>query len=150
MSNADAVVMLDDDISGLTPGWDAALIRALEEVPGAVMVSARLMNADGTVGTMMSIKPDLSPQRQVVEKGYLPSACIAFRRYRAAWFDENFIGSGWEDTDFCDTLHTINPSGVFAICNDIRVVHRNEMKNGSAVNFELNKRYYMKKHGRVE
>jgi glycosyltransferase involved in cell wall biosynthesis len=147
-SNAEYIVMLDDDITGFTYGWADRLVKTLFDNTDVVMVSARLMNDDGTFGTMMDIAPNLDDIIQVVDHRYLPSACIAFRRDTRLRFDENFIGSGWEDTDFCDTMHKLYPNGLFVINNKIQLIHRNEMKNGNSDAFRANKNYYMNKHKR--
>lgn len=146
-ATAPVVIMLDDDIEGFFPGWDEMLVDALYDGPEHRMVSARLMNKDGTPGTMMDIKPYLDSEFQFV-KGFLPSACIAFHN-DGTRFDENFIGSGWEDTDFCVSLQKRYPEGEFLIANEVKLVHNNEMKNGNSVMFERNKNYFFKKHGGV-
>jgi glycosyltransferase involved in cell wall biosynthesis len=142
-AKAPYVVMLDDDITGFSPGWSEYLIRTVQKFTAA-MVSARLINSDGSCALMMNIIPFLADPYQVVD-GYLPSACIAFRN-DGTRFDENFEGSGWEDTDFCDSLHTKYPRGKFIIDNSVQLIHANEMKNGNAQMFERNKKYYMRKH----
>jgi glycosyltransferase involved in cell wall biosynthesis len=147
-SNSDYIVMVDDDISGFFCGWADILVDSLACIMGCCMVSARLMDSYGTPGIMMSHRRDIIGGTIIVDPGYLPSACVAFRR-DGTRFDENFIGSGWEDTDFCDSLHVRYPYGVFAINNDVRLIHANERKNGNDSNFEINKQYYLKKHGRI-
>ena len=144
-ATAPVVIMLDDDISGFFPGWDEMLVEALYLSPKHVMISARLMNANNTPGMMMSIEPNLEGKFQYVN-GFLPSACIAFHNDDTR-FDENFIGSGWEDTDFCVSLQKKYPEGEFLIANEVKLVHNNEMKNGNSVMFEKNKAYFEQKHG---
>lgn len=147
-ATAPYVVMLDDDISGFFPGWADILCGFLTPFGfwKAAMVSARLINVDGTPGTMMDIEPDLRFNFQIVNPpGYLPSACVAFRN-DGLRFDESFEGSSWEDTDFCDTLHLRYLGHFFVIANEVRLLHANEMKNGNSRVFERNKRYYMQKH----
>jgi glycosyltransferase involved in cell wall biosynthesis len=147
-STAPYIIMLDDDITGFFPGWADMLVEYLQPFNfwKVAMVSARLINADGTLGTMMDIEPDLRFNFQLVNPpGYLPSACVAFWN-DGSRFDESFEGSSWEDTDFCDTLHLQYPGQFFVIANDVRLIHNNEMKNGTSQVFERNKRYYMQKH----
>ena len=146
-SKAPYVIMMDDDIGGFFKGWSEKLINLLIHNKNVTMVSARLINEKCEPALMMNIQPDLSGRYQIVN-GYLPSACIAFRN-NGARFDEEFIGSSWEDTDFCDTLHSIHPNGVFIIDNEVRLIHKNEMKSGDSSTFFRNKAYYVKKHGRV-
>ncbi|MFA5096804.1 MAG: glycosyltransferase family A protein, partial [Candidatus Omnitrophota bacterium] len=60
-SEAPFVIMMDDDISGLYPGWDLELITSLQLDAAISIVSARLLQPDGyTPGPMMSSKKDLS------------------------------------------------------------------------------------------
>ncbi len=122
-SLAEYVIMMDDDISGLSPNWNIELIRQVEANSTVALVSARLLRGDGTPGPMMSSKKDLSGPLEEVPK--VPTACVAFRRtdYR---FDENFKGSGFEDDAFC--LHMAT-QGRIVIDNRVRVVHANEMKH---------------------
>lgn len=146
-ATAPVVIMLDDDISGFYPGWDRELVEALMESESHVMVSARLMHTDGTPGIMMNFTPDMSCKFQYTQ-GFLPSSCIAFRN-DGSRFDENFIGSGWEDTDFCETLQKRYPAGQFLIANGVKLVHANEMKQGNRTNYVKNHQYYIEKHGRI-
>jgi hypothetical protein len=121
------VIMIDDDISGFGNDWASGLVKSLVHNE-AIMVSARLMDAYGQPGTMMSIPVDFS--KPIVESPChaLPSSCICFYRDDTR-FDENYKGAGFEDTDFCFQLHCKYPNKKFLINNDVRVVHRNEKKN---------------------
>src|SRR3989338_1733267 len=98
----DLIIMLDDDITGFFPRWDEILIKPLITDDLVSIVSARLMNVDGTPGPMM-----YDNRRQ--EPGYysslckiVPTTCIAFRK-TSMRFDEKYVG-GFEDTDFCKQM----------------------------------------------
>ncbi len=145
MSMSKIVIMMDDDIAGLFPGWADELIKPLQE--GVSMVSARLMQSKTKVGVMMNIKPDLSVEHQLIEDKLLPSACIAFYKDDTR-FDESYIGSGWEDTDFCFQLNDKYPEGKYIINNNVKLIHKNEMKNQLANhNFLINQSYFRNKWG---
>lgn len=146
-SKSEYVIMLDDDMCGFTYGWSDSLVKALVETDAA-MVSARLINPDGSFGCMMDIEPNTSKILQTVPKRYLPSACVAFRN-DGCRFDEQFIGSSWEDTDFCDTLQKRYPEKIFLIHNGVRLIHHNDQKNGNPEVFAINREYYAGKHGRI-
>jgi len=141
------LIMLDDDITGFFPGWEQKLIEPLLADKSICMVSARLANRDGTCGVMCSndnrLKPrwlEIEPRRDCV----LPSAAIAFRNLGLR-FDENYVGSGYEDSDFCFQYVAMN-AGRFAINNECRLIHLNEMKNQPDNNVR-NRKYFRKKWG---
>ncbi len=154
-ATADCVIMVDDDVCQFPAGWVHQLADVLLLNPYCIMVSARLMNDDGTLGPMLRNGPP-GPLGGWTYVDALPTACIAFRN-DGLRFDENFIGSGWEDDDFCAQLRRKYPKGTFIINEDVRVVHRNEMKNQGFIkgkgpvpggNFEKNQAYYESKWGK--
>lgn len=135
---SDTVIMVDDDITDFPFGeWHEELARPLEN-PAVLLVSARLMNAQGKPGTMNGSKYRLDSEFEDV--AYAPSACIAFRN-DGLRFCEEFRGSGFEDTWFCDCLRKAHPGGRIVIHNGVRVVHKNEMKN-QLENFDWNSQLY--------
>ena len=118
------IIMVDDDITGFPVGWNERLVETLTRFPHCGIVSARLFNKDGSLGYMNSrnfgLKPDL------VWVKIVPTACIAFKHVGEC-FDEQFIGSGFEDTDFC--LAMKKRGYQIAINNLVKVVHLHEQKN---------------------
>ncbi len=139
------VIMLDDDITGFFNGWVEELIKplALDDV---VLVSARLLKPNGSLGMMSGDNYDLSEDyvecTQFPKR--VPTACIAFRN-NGVTFDENYIGSGFEDDDFCRQLAKKYPKGKFIINNAVQLIHLNEMKNQKGVFWKNNKYYYLVK-----
>jgi glycosyltransferase involved in cell wall biosynthesis len=144
-STSDIVIMIDDDIWGFFPGWADKLIEPFSG-SNVVMVSARLMKTKTAYGVMMDIPVDIS--KPIVESPHdmLPSACIAFRN-DGTRFDENYIGAGFEDTDFCKQLNLKYLQGKFVIHNEVKLIHKNEMKNQLNGQLMRNKYYYMNKWG---
>ncbi len=140
-------IMVDDDITGLLDGWVAALIQPLLECPECVMVSPRLMRPDGRYAFMMGcedsrpIGAGLSP----VKGPHLLTACVAIRKDDLR-FDENFIGSGWEDNEYCDQQNRRYPGYTRMIQHNLQVVHKNEQKNQGR-HFSANRAYYVSKGG---
>ena len=139
-ADSDIVVMIDDDISGFYMGWWKDLIEPLKD-KNVVMTSANLVNTDGSPAPMMFRSNSVGGLMSVPR---VPTACVAFRKSKLR-FDENFIGSGFEDDDFCAQLKLDNPSGRFVVVEDCRIVHANEMKNQHGENFEKNKAYFNSK-----
>ena len=148
----DVVIMVDDDVCNFPPKWAWDLIATLEIISDCVLVSARLMNEDGTPGPMTGEPPPTADTGLTVATR-LPTACVAFRN-DGLRFDESFVGSGWEDDDFCAQLRRKYPKGKFVINEDVRVVHKNEMKQQGFIkgkgpvpggNFEKNQAYFEKK-----
>jgi len=134
--------MLDDDISGFYPGWHLDLLAPFRD-PLVCMVSARLMNPDGSIGPTCSRCYDLEPEEiEVFSDGHcvLPTAAIAFRNIGLR-FDERYKGSGWEDNDFCFQYLKANPKYKFIQSNRCRLIHANEMKH-QAEYWTHNKEYF--------
>lgn len=145
----ETAIMLDDDISGFCPGWVEHLLAGLT-LPNAVMVSARLLKPDGkTFGITCSDCYDPTPDEIPVKGGktsILPTAAVAFV-HAGHRLDEKFIGSGYEDSDWCFQYRKSNPAAVFVQSNRCRLIHLNERKEGRGANWDHNKKYFHKKWG---
>jgi len=137
-AEGDYVIMCDDDTEQYPVHWDKGLIDALEAT-GATIVGARLMNPNGSLHAVNYGNYDLS--KDYIQTRTMITACCAFRSTKLR-YDENFIGWGWEDTDFCRQL-----GGTSFVVNTVKVVHRNEHKNpiGSKHQENLNHAYYNRK-----
>lgn len=150
IANSNIIIMADDDMTGFFPGWDVALIEPLLQDPKVCMVSARLMTMDGKVGPNCASSYDLYPEWIYVKTrkdSVMPSACIAFIN-KGLRFDIAYIGSGWEDTDFCFQYLQLDPTYKFVINNNCKLIHKNEMKNQWEDNlFERNKQTFYNKWG---
>jgi len=139
------IIMVDDDVKDFPYGWNEELVRPLMEMENVVLVSARLLSSDGkTLGMTMSSNYNVKDDVVIIENGYSPTACIAFLM-NDILFDENFVGSGWEDTSFNNDMMIKYPKGLHVINNLVKVVHINEMKNQHGENWEKNKVYYESK-----
>jgi hypothetical protein len=145
---ADLVIMCDDDITNFPAGWDRLLAAPFAD-EAVEMTSARLMAPNGEYGQMLG-----HPNRGAAEgltpvpSQELPTACICIRN-RGLQFDEGFVGSGWEDTDYSARLRSLYPEGNWLVVEAVRVVHLNEQKHQHAGNtFERNKALYMSQWGR--
>ncbi|MHC1728115.1 MAG: radical SAM protein [Syntrophobacteraceae bacterium] len=135
------VIMCDDDISGLAPGWNRQLIWQLQENRDILAISARLMNQDGAAGRNTANHFDLAPPLPTVEM--IPTACCIFRKTDVL-FDERYIQAGWEDTDFFMQLRQ-KYGGLIAIANTIRVIHLNEEKNCGGAHNAYNRQLFFSK-----
>ena len=144
-SNNDLVIMIDDDIRSLPYGWNEEIIRLLVEDENIKIVSARLMAEDGRLGLNMGNNYDVSSDVVEVESGYVPTACIAFKKEDDIRFDETYIGSGFEDTDFMNQMMKKYPNSKHVINNLVKLIHINEMKEQRGENWEKNKAYFMNK-----
>jgi hypothetical protein len=136
----DVIIMIDDDMAAFYDGFVEDLTYPLLHDEDVIMSSARLMKADGTIGTMSGENYDMSAPVVEVRARQLPTACVAFRN-DGTRFDERFKGSGYEDTWFCDCLAKKYPHGKFVIVNKCMLVHLNEQK-GAAETLEHNQRVY--------
>ncbi len=145
-SKSDIVIMVDDDVEGFFAGWEAQLIKPLINTDVA-MVSARLLTNSGDLGQMVGHNYDTSKPLVEVECRQLPTACIAFRN-DGTRFDNNYIGSGFEDNDFCfQLINKYGKGAKFLINNEVSLIHRNEMKNQGGINWKHNQSYFMNKWG---
>lgn len=144
------VIMLDDDIGGFFDGWWKMMVKPLEENPDIVMVSARLVKPDRSPGPMMYGGDRTVPLALVPR---VPTACIAFRNDGLRFDDgslidsldkEGYVGSGFEDDDFCARLAEKYPTGRVVINNEVKLVHFNDMKNQGGKYWERNKAYFDK------
>jgi len=138
----DTIIMLDDDITGFFQGWDNKLIELLNK-DDIMLVSARLLKTTGENGFMMGDTGNHHKDYIVVEK--VPTACVAFRKNNIR-FDENFIGSGFEDDDFIKQMKIVFPNKNVIINNNCRLIHINEMKNQHNEFWTHNQKYYYKKY----
>lgn len=139
-------IMLDDDIEGFYPDWTCDLLAALRDEKVAV-ASARLLNPDGSAGPTCSRCYELWPEEIQIESNgicVIPTAAIAFR-HRGFMFDEQFLGSGFEDNDWMFQYLKSEPAAKFIQSNRCRLVHRNEMKNQKGANWKHNQAYFLSK-----
>lgn len=153
-SDNEYIIMIDDDIGGFYKGWQCDLIKPLIEDREIKLVSARLMNPDGSQGPMMGVLPDLSkdiidvPAFMQFEKfkfKAILSAAIAFRKSdiveSGVRFNNNFVGSGFEDTLFCFHLCKAFKDCRIVCTNNCKLIHYHEMKNQSE-NFKYNENLF--------
>ncbi len=140
-------VMLDDDITGLPRNWVVDLIQVLKNEPKCVMVSPALLAPDGSPARFMmgrEVDNAFRTGLEIVKGPHLLTACFAFRKDTIR-FDEHFVGSGFEDSDFCQQQNHRYPGCVRIINHDVRVVHLNEMKHQGGENWEHNRNYFHRK-----
>jgi hypothetical protein len=143
LADSDPFCMVDDDVFGLPQGWAVRLAEVLRQHPEAVMVSAQLAALDGKPGQMMG---GFRAQREGVSEAAqkkLPPACVAIRR-NPVRFCEEYIGSGWEDDDYCARLRVLYPHAQFLVCHDVWVTHANEQKNQQGQFWEHNRAVFLR------
>lgn len=145
------VIMIDDDIEfpKESLGWLKVMAECLSK-PSTLMVSAQLLNQDLSYAYMTGLQdnnlsPMISGETEVPSRRIL-TACCGFK-HNNTLFDDNFIGSGFEDIDYCNMLSELVPDGKFIICHSARAIHKNEAKNQRGIFWNYNKMYYNKKWG---
>jgi len=141
-SDAEIIIMMDDDIGGFYPGWQEMLIQPLLDDDNIKIVSARLMTDYGDLSAMMGCDANIKDPISIANNIIL-SACIAFRKkdIDGIWFDENYIGSGFEDTDFCFQMTSRHPGCKFVVNNKCQLIHFHEMKN-QVEYLPINQKYF--------
>jgi len=148
-SNTSIVVMMDDDITGFYEGWLQDLIKPIAGNMEIGIVSARLCSLDMRMAMAMGMDEYNHPMYPLIfdaDKKRVTTACIAFRNLGIK-FDENYIGSGWEDTDFCMQWNMKYPDKRIVVNNGCIIKHINEAKNQSGYNWEHNRNIFIKKWG---
>jgi hypothetical protein len=148
VAESNTLVMLDDDMTGFFEGWLTKILEPIARDSNVCMVSARLMNQDGTIGPTSADNFDIETKWVYVQRKVMPSAAIAFIDLGLR-FDEKYIGSGYEDTDMCFQYHRENPKYEFVINNECKLIHLHESKNqgeaGEPTN--PNRQYFLQKWG---
>ena len=159
LAESEICVSMDDDITGFYPGWLSDLVRPLledttlcksEEV---MLVTARYLRPDRTLAHQMHCSNKTADQ-PYLEITRLPTACFAYRKSQVDGiikgvnkpFDENFLGSGFEDDSFCIEMQKKYPDLKFVLNNTCKLIHINEMKNQKGANWESNKKYIISKY----
>jgi hypothetical protein len=151
-ANTDIIIMTDDDVTSFYKGWLTDLIKPMLDDLSIMVCAPRLLDKNRNYGHMMGgskIPKDngVYESERFRYKNYyrLPTALIAFRKNNIL-FDENFIGSGYEDSDWCNQLNINFPDKKMVINNNCKLVHINEEKNQGGRYFEHNKAYYLQKY----
>lgn len=145
-AKTERIIMIDDDMTGFYSGWELDLTEPLLTNEKCKLVTARLLNPDKSMGIMMSFehKYNMTDDYITLSENYAPTAAIAFDKGNLS-FDINFIGSGFEDTDFCDEINAQNPGCQFVLANKCKLIHKNEQKHQRGYIWEQNKAYYVQK-----
>ncbi|MFT7462402.1 MAG: hypothetical protein ACI9EF_000742 [Pseudohongiellaceae bacterium] len=96
LATQDLVIFLDDDVL-LPPGWMSRLVAVLGARSDYGAICAHLTFADGSPQTR---RPELLPGE--LWEITIPGTCFVYSRARVhdIRFDENYLGSQWEDTDW--------------------------------------------------
>lgn len=142
------VIMVDDDMQDFPKGWAARMAQVMKDNPDCMMCSPRLMNQDGSTGPMTGYPAADYQGCEIMHRRELTTACVAIRN-TGLLFDEEFIGSGFEDNDYCRQLVQRFPNAQFICIHDLRIVHRNEQKRQGGPFWANNKAYFAKKWNRV-
>lgn len=132
-SQSPFVLWLDDDVVFESPAWDLALWQRINREPKIGVLGIRVKHWQLLEKT---------PQRP---EGSVPDVCGAVmmtRRIPNVGFDDNYVGSQWEDTDYC---FSVRKAGYQVVQdNSIAVIHYNEEKNR---NYTHNQAYFNRKWG---
>ena len=154
-AESEIIISMDDDMTGFYKGWLTDLIEPLQ-AENIATVSARFLQPDGKPAHMMWCGESMDNNIQIVDK--FPTACFAYRKKMFDMiksnkdypdnipYDEHFKGSGFEDDDICIIIKKMFPDMRFVVNNKCKLTHKNEMKNQKGTNWELNKKYIIRKY----
>jgi glycosyltransferase involved in cell wall biosynthesis len=138
LATAPYLVMMDDDIRGFHPGWVQKLVEPLVSDENILYVSARLLNKDCTPQHCVGFVKQM--HGETVRARIAPTACIAIRN-DGIRFNEDYLGSGWEDVSFHCRMKRAHPDRYPVINNKVKMIHYNEMKN-QKYNFLVNRNIF--------
>lgn len=143
-ANTEFIVMVDDDIIGFYENWLEDLIKPMIENKDIIIIAPILENPRGL--TQMGvcgnhIKADIFP----AVNNRVTTACIVIRK-NFIRFDEKFIGSGFEDTDYCLQIKQKYGENRIWINTKVKLIHLNEMKNQGGKYFEHNHKLFLEKY----
>lgn len=116
-ARCDVVFFMDDDVL-MPPGWTSLMLAQLAARKNLGALSSHLMFSDGSPQTR---RPDLAPGEfwEITIPGTF--FCFSSKRITGAFFDEGYLGSQWEDTDF---MWQIQKQGLITgVTGDVCVVH---------------------------
>lgn len=142
-AKGDVIIFIDDDLYGYPKGWNKIFSDKLKEDLNCLMVGPRLLNRDGSLQNTISKCPN--NQDDWIKVPYLPGACMCYRKNNLL-FDEQYRAWGMEDPDIELQMKKIKPNGYFLLCNKIKLIHYNEMKNMKLHDIE-NKQKFIRKWG---
>lgn len=155
-SKADIVIMIDDDIFGFYPGWVKDLIDPLIQEKEIGVISARLLKENGKPAIMDVWGVSESIRPGIFYKKWVPSACIAMRRFELLKikesdkfplnnpFDENYQKASFEDSDLLEVYRQLLNKKV-AITNDCKLIHLNAESWRPGFRWEGNREYFQNK-----
>ena len=130
-SKSEFVLWLDDDIKFKHKGWDTYLFDKIQSDPKLGVIGINVVHWQAETNV---------PTRSQGETNGVCGAVMMTRKIPGVEFDVNYVGSQWEDTDYC--LSTCNAGYKVLQDNSIWVLHYNEEKNRD---YSHNKAYFNKK-----
>jgi len=150
-TQAEYVIMIDDDIEGFYFGWESDLLTPLQD-KNIILSTPWLWGKSGRCAIYTSgAKSYTNTNTGATISCRTPttSAVMAFRKADVITagmrFDEDFVGSGYEDTLFMSMLlHKYNTK-YFAIAESCKLTHRNERKCQDRDTLEHNRKLFFKK-----
>lgn len=152
--NSELFIMCDDDITGFYLGWLTNLIYPMQKDKNIIMCSARLLfpnrewnNNMGMYKTKESYTKLTSAfNENGIEYKRITTACLSLRKNNIR-FDENFKGSGYEDTDYSNQLSEEFNGMDFIVNNQCELIHENKKQGQGNQNiWQENHDYYSEKY----
>ncbi len=138
-------IMMDDDITNFYQGWHVDLLKPMTENESIIICSARLRSKNGAFQNAMGMNElPFLPVLQLAQGKLITTACIAIRKNEII-FDQGFIGSGFEDTDYSKQIGQKYPDQQIVVNNSCILTHLNEAKNQGGAMWEMNRNYYIQK-----
>lgn len=132
-SSAPFVLWLDDDVVFEQKGWDDYLWQRINHNPQVGVIGVRVKHWQLL---------DRTPLRAEGLAADVCGAVMMTRKLPGVGFDDHYVGSQWEDTDYC---FEVRKAGYHVLQdNRVSVLHYNEEKNR---NYSDNQVYFCRKWG---
>lgn len=137
--NGDLVIFMDDDVL-LPPFFASKMLGALAARPDAGVISAVMTSPDGTKQNGVFCEP-----HQILET-LPPGTCFCYSREKLGEdvvFDDHYVGSQWEDTDFMVQVHEkgLKTYGLGAV----HIIHDNNWTGHTNETWKQNMDYFSEK-----
>lgn len=142
VANSEIAVMMDDDVMGFKPNWLKTLVKPFYKNKNIIVLSPLIINPNGGTTMGMSHRKDDTLLFKA-ENERVATSCIVIRKNEIL-FNEFFIGSGYEDTAYCNDIKEKYGEGRIWVNAECELIHLNEMKKQGGEYWRHNHELYMK------
>lgn len=138
LANNDTVILMDEDLEFIDHGWDIEMINTLNREDKWGVVAPQILDRNGR-----KIGPK-HIEGQITVGGEMWGAILCFNKQDGVRYDENYIKTIFDDTDF---LYQYLKSGRLLVSNgSVKVKHMRPCSRDSRPDwFKINMHYFNEK-----